>query len=109
MQGRVPVNYRQSFKWYGDLDATSVALVATGALAAFRTLSGPGPWLVRLPVIALSLGLGFLLGLGRWPLEYGDNVVTWMKRVLAYRGRSHSGHMIRSLTVSEATRRVFGS
>jgi len=109
MQCRVPVNYRQSFKWYGDLDATSVAFVATGGLVAFKTLSGPGPWLVRLPVIALALGLGFLLGLGRWPLEYGDSAVTWARRVVAYRGRSHSGHMIRSLTVSEAARRALGS
>ncbi len=107
MQARVPVNYRQSFKWYGNLDATSIAFVLGGGMLAFKVLTGPASWTVKIPAMAVCLGLGALLGLGRWPLEYGDNAVTWLRRAMTYRGRLHSAHLVRSLSPAEAARRTW--
>lgn len=108
MRARVPVNYRQSFKWYGSLDATSIAFVLTGGLLAFKVLTGTGPWGLKIPATAVFLGLGMLFGLGRWPLEYGDNAVAWAKRAMSYRSRLHSAHLIRSVPGAEAVRRSLG-
>lgn len=108
MRARVPVNYRQSFKWYGSLDATSIAFVLTGGLVAFKVLTGTEPWGLKIPAMAVSVGLGALLGLGRWPLEYGDNAVAWAKRAMSYRSRLHSAHLIRSLPGAEAAWRSLG-
>lgn len=105
MQSRVPVSYRQSFKWYGNLDATSLGFIAGGGIIAIEQLNNANPFWEKAVVGGLALGFGCLLGFGRWPIEYGDNAMTWLRRVLAYRSRSHEGRLVRSLTVADAVRR----
>lgn len=102
---KVPVNYRQSFKWYANLDATSLLFVAGGGVVAFRLLTAPMATGLKLVAMAGSASVGALLGLGRWPLEQGDGAVTWGRRALEYRSRPRQAGLIRALSVGEAIRR----
>jgi hypothetical protein len=103
MQVKVPVDYRQSFKWVGSLDAVSLSLSGGGGLLAFHTILGSHmPWPQRIAVAALSAGLGAVLGLGRWPVEYGDSTRVWIRRFMEYRSRPHVHRAFRVLTPREA-------
>lgn len=100
---KVPVNYRQNFKWIGDLDAQSMAAVAVGGLIALHYAVGtPNPVYLRILLASTFGGLGAVLGFGRYPLEYGDNFWIWMRRYMEYRARPHSFLSIRILTPKQA-------
>ena len=105
MQTKVPVNYRQSFKWVGNLDASSLLLVGAGGVLAFRVLTSHSPWGLKAPVVVLSIGLGAALGLGRWPMEHGDGAFAWGRRLAEYRARSRRAGLFRVLSATEAVRR----
>lgn len=63
VQVKVPLNYRQSFKWVGNLDASSLLLVGAGGVLAFRMLTAHVPWGVKAPVMVLSGGVA-VTGMG---------------------------------------------
>jgi hypothetical protein len=105
LQVKVPVNYRQSFKWVANYDAMSLALTGVGAMLGLKLIMQAGmPVLERWPLGILVAGLGATLGLGRWPIEYGDSATDWMRRLMEYRGRGHVWRAFRTLTVQEAVR-----
>jgi len=107
MQVKMPVDFRQSFKWVGNLDAMSMIFVGGGGLIAVHTFIGSSLPLAEKFLIAVpSVGFGALFGLGRWPIEYGDNLVTWAQRFMAYRSRGHIYRGFRVLTVREAAQDV---
>ena len=106
MQVKVPVDYRQTFKWVGDLDAVSLLFVGGGGVVGLHTLfSASMGFIPRLAIAIVATGLGALLGLGRWPIEHGDGAVMWFRRGFEYRSRGHSFRSVRVLSVAEAVRR----
>lgn len=105
MQVKVPVNYRQSFKWVGNLDASSLLLVGAGGVLAFRVLTSHVPWGIKVPSMVLSVGVGAALGLARWPIEHGDGAFEWGRRLAEYRGRSRRASLFRVIGAAEASRR----
>ncbi|MCL6595823.1 MAG: hypothetical protein K6V73_06370 [Firmicutes bacterium] len=105
MQVKVPVNYRQSFKWVANYDALSLALTGVGGMLGMKiVMQGAMPLPERLALAVLVAGLGAALGLGRWPIEYGDSAVDWIRRLMEYRGRGHVWRAFRALAVQEAVR-----
>jgi hypothetical protein len=106
LQVKVPVNYRQSFKWVANYDALSLALTGVGAMFGIKLVMDGGtmPAAERLPLALAVAGLGAVLGLGRWPIEYGDSAVDWARRLMEYRGRGHVWRAFRVLSVPEAVR-----
>jgi|GEM_PF-5625632 len=94
MQARIPANYRQRFRWVGDLDAPALMSLCGGGAAAISALTGTAPIPIRVPEVALSAGLGMLLAFGKWPLERGgDRLWTWAKRAFEYYRRPRRGSM----------------
>ena len=90
---RIPANYRQSFKWFGNLDAPSATFLVGGLLVAMRVVIGQAPWAVKGVEVTLSLLLGAGLGLLRWPMDVaGDRSITWLRRYFdfARRGKRFS-------------------
>lgn len=89
MYARIPTNYRQSFKWLGNLDAVSAAFLGGGVIIALKTMTGAASWGVKGPEMAVALALGGIFGLLRWPMDIaGDRTATWLMRIVDYYRRS---------------------
>lgn len=94
MQARIPANYRQRFRWIGELDAPSLMALCGGGAVALEVLRGTAPVAVRIPEAVVAGGLGLLLAFGKWPLERGgDRLWTWGKRAFDYYRRPRRGSM----------------
>ena len=87
----IPPNYRQSSKWIGNLDAASAIAVGLGVVIAVSVLTGHAPWWEKVPEILVSLAVGLVLGLGRWPMEHGDRPLRWALRAYWYFMRPKRG------------------
>lgn len=89
---RIPAEFRQPYRWIGNLDAVSACCVFGSVAWGTSIFTGQGPWLVRLPETASVIALGCLLGLGKWPLEVtGDRALLWISRGWDYYWRSKVG------------------
>lgn len=85
MLARIPANYRQSFKWLGNLDAVSAAFLGGGTMVAIKVVMDHASWAVKGPEIAVALALGSVFGLVRWPMDIaGDRTATWLMRFVDY-------------------------
>jgi len=85
MDVKIPANYRQSFKWFGNLDAPSAIFLGVGVVFSLKTLTGHSPIAVKIPEIAAAMTLAAIFGLVRFPMDlYGDRLVTWLKRAVAF-------------------------
>lgn len=89
MLSRIPANYRQSFKWLGNLDAVSAAFLGGGVMVAIKVVMDHASWAVKGPEIVVALALGGIFGLVRWPLDIaGDRTVTWLMRYVNFARRT---------------------
>lgn len=89
MLTRIPANYRQSFKWLGNLDAISAAFLGGGVIIALKVLTGHAVFGEKVPEIVVALALGAIFGLLRWPMDIaGDRTATWLRRFVDYSRRS---------------------
>ncbi len=85
MDVKIPANYRQSFKWFGNLDAPSAIFLGGGVVVSLKTLTGPAPFYVKVPEIAVAMLVAAVFGLVRFPMDlHGDRVVTWLQRAVAF-------------------------
>ena len=85
MDVKIPANYRQSFKWLGNLDAPSAIFLGVGVVVSLRTLTGQAPIVEKSPAIAVAMGVAAVFGLVRFPMDlYGDRMVTWLQRAVAF-------------------------
>ena len=85
MDVKIPANYRQSFKWLGNLDAPSAIFLGVGVVVSLRTLTGQAPIVEKIPEIAVAMGAAAVFGLVRFPMDlYGDRMVTWLQRAVAF-------------------------
>lgn len=89
MYTRIPTNYRQSFKWLGNLDAVSAGFLGGGVVIGLSVLTGHGTAGEKIPEIAVALALGAFFGLVRYPMDIaGDRTSTWVMRYVEYRRRT---------------------
>ena len=89
MYTRIPANYRQSFKWLGNLDAVSASFLGGGVIIGLKVLTGTAPWAIKGPEMGVALVLGAIIGLVRWPMDIaGDRTATWLLRFVDYYRRS---------------------
>ena len=85
MDVKIPANYRQSFKWLGNLDAPSAIFLGVGVVFSLKTLTGQAPIVEKIPEIAVAMTLAGIFGLIRFPMDlHGDRSVTWLQRAVAF-------------------------
>ena len=95
MQARVPTNFRQPYRWMGDLDAPSLLFLCVGGTLGMETLLNPGGIVGRIVGGLLWIGGGLVMAYGKYPMERGgDKVWTWLKRLLDFYQRSRKGSML---------------
>ena len=88
MDVKIPANYRQSFKWLGNLDAPSAIFLGVGVVFSLKTLTGQAPYIEKIPEIVVAMVVAAVFGLVRLPMDlYGDRMVTWLQRAVAFHRR----------------------
>jgi len=89
---KIPANYRQSFKWLGNLDAASTVFLGVGVVISLSTLTGSAPVVEKVPEIAVAMGVAAFFGLVRYPMDlYGDRPVAWLRRAATFFSRGRKG------------------
>jgi hypothetical protein len=89
----ISANFRQAYKWVGNLDAPSALSLGVGVFVGLSAFTGTaGAWEKALE-IAPSVGLGTFFGLARLPLTAsGERPLAWLWRVAAWgRGPRRAG------------------
>ena len=85
MDVKIPANYRQSFKWLGNLDAPSAIFLGVGVVVSLKVLTGQAPYVEKIPEIVVTTIVAAVFGLVRFPMDlYGDRSVTWLQRAVAF-------------------------
>lgn len=86
MQARIPSDFRQSMKWFGELDAPALFSLCVGCGLGLRTLTGDTGHIKLRIVGAILWGvIGALFAFGKWPLErHGDRIWTWLRRGIEF-------------------------
>lgn len=90
----IPANFRQAYKWVGNLDAGAAGALGIGVFVSLSVFTGTAPAWEKVLEIAPSLTLGAFFGLARLPLtSTGERPLAWIRRILAWRGRPRRAGM----------------